>query len=125
MLEAHDDVIGVTHDNDLTSGMALSPSVCPEVEDVMQVDIGQQWRGNRPLGRACLRGHKFSLFHHACLQPLADKAVYTTITDAVFDKAHQPLVADCIEESRDIGVHYPVHLRGGNPETKRVQHILS
>jgi hypothetical protein len=50
----------------------------------MEVDIGQQWRGNRPLGRASLRGYKFSFFHHACLQPLADKAVYTTITDAVW-----------------------------------------
>src|SRR5271165_3060161 len=114
MLEAHDDVIGVAHDDDLTSGMALSPSVCPEVEDVMEIDIGQQWRGNRPLGRACLCGHKLSVFHHACLQPLADKAVYTTIADAVFNETHQPLVTDRIEESRDIGVHYPVYGSGAN-----------
>jgi len=40
MLEAYDDVIGVTHDDDLTSGIALSPLVCPEIEDVMEVDIG-------------------------------------------------------------------------------------
>src|ERR1700737_5537657 len=98
--------------------MALSASGCPEVEDVMEIDICQQWRGNRPLGRTCLRGHKLSFFHHACLQPLADKAVYTTIADAVFDKAHQPLVTDCIEESRVIGAHYQVHLRAGNPHTQ-------
>ena len=41
MLEAHDDAIGVAHDDDLTSGMALSPSVCPEVEGAMEIDIGQ------------------------------------------------------------------------------------
>jgi hypothetical protein len=40
MLEAYDDVIGVTHDDDLTSGIALSPLVCPEIEEVMEVDIG-------------------------------------------------------------------------------------
>jgi hypothetical protein len=124
MLEAHDDVIGVAHDDDLTSGMALSPSVCPEVEDVMEIDIGQQWRGNRPLGRACLCGHKLSVFHHACLQPLADKAVYTTIADAVFNETHQPLVTDRIEESRDISVYYPVHLRAGNPDSQGVQRIV-
>src|ERR1700757_820499 len=124
MLEAHDDVIGVAHNDDLASGLALSPSVCPEVKDVMEIDIGQQWRGNRPLGRACLRWHKISFFHHACLQPLADKAVYTTITDAVFDKAHQPLVTDRIEESRDIGVHYPVHLRAGNPDGQGVRRVM-
>jgi len=124
MLEAYDEGIGVTHDDDLTSGIALSPLVCPEIEDVMEVDIGQQWRGNRPLGRACLRGHKLSFFHHACLQPLADKAVYTTITDAVFNETHQPLVADRIEESCNIGVHYPVHLRAGDPNSQGVQRIV-
>jgi len=75
LLETHDDVIGVAHNDDLTSGLALSPSVCREVEDSMEIDIGQQWRGNRPLGRACLCGHKLSVFHYACLQPLADKAI--------------------------------------------------
>jgi hypothetical protein len=64
VLETHDDVIGVAHNDDLTPGMVLTPPVCPEIEDVMEVDIGQQWRGNRPLGRAYLRGHKLSFFHH-------------------------------------------------------------
>jgi hypothetical protein len=50
VLETHDDVIGVAHNDDLTSGVALSPSVCPEIKDVMEVDIGQRWRGNRPWG---------------------------------------------------------------------------
>jgi hypothetical protein len=61
MLETYDDVIGVSHDDDLTSGTALSPSVCPEVEDVMKVDIGQQWRGNRPLERLARTGHAITL----------------------------------------------------------------
>src|SRR5260370_15036127 len=99
MLETHDDVIGIAHDDDLTLGMALSPSVCPKVKDVMEVDIGQQRRGNRPLGRPCLRGHKLSFFHHTCLQPLADKAAYTTITAAVFNETHPPLLVDRVHQS--------------------------
>jgi hypothetical protein len=67
VLEAHDDVIGVAHNDDLTPSMVLTPPVCPEIEGVMEVNIGQQWRGDRPLGRACLRGHKLSFFHHPCL----------------------------------------------------------
>jgi hypothetical protein len=47
--ETDDDIIGVAHYDDLTPGMALAPPVCPEIEDVMEVDISQQWRGNRPL----------------------------------------------------------------------------
>src|SRR5260221_13031877 len=99
MLETHDDVIGIAHDDDLTLGMALSPSVCPKVKDVMEVDIGQQRRGNRPLGRACLRGHKLSFFHHTCLQPLSDKAAYTPTTDAVFNETDQPLGVDRARET--------------------------
>jgi hypothetical protein len=82
VLETDDDIIGKAHNDDSTTGMALAPPVCPEIEDVMQVDICQQWRGYRPLGGACLRRHKFSFFHHACFQPLVDKAVYTTVADA-------------------------------------------
>src|SRR5260221_10018650 len=124
MLETHDDVIGIAHNDDLTLGMALPRAVWPETKDVMEVDIGQQRRGNRPLGRACLRGHKLSFFHHTCLQPLADKAAYTTITDAVFNETHQPLVVDRVEESCNIGVHYPVHLRASNPDGQCVQRIM-
>jgi hypothetical protein len=57
MLEAHDDVIGAAPDDDLTLSMALLPSICLKAIDMIEVDIGQQWRGNRPLRRACLRGH--------------------------------------------------------------------
>src|SRR5260370_7066819 len=78
----------------------------------------------RPLGRAGLCGYKLSIFHPACLQPLADKAVYTTVADAVFNETHQPLVTDRIEESRDISVYYPVHLRAGNPDSQGVQRIV-
>jgi hypothetical protein len=37
-----------------------------------------------------------------CFQPLEAKAAYTTVTDAMLDKRHQPLMTDCIEESRHI-----------------------
>src|SRR5208337_2809223 len=42
VLEAGDDVVGVTHEDNRALGMAFSPLLRPEVEDVMQVDIRQQ-----------------------------------------------------------------------------------
>ena len=33
-------------------------------------------------------------------------------------------MTDRIEESRDIGVHYPVYLRAGNPDSQGVQRIM-
>jgi hypothetical protein len=50
VLETDDDIIGKAHNDDSTSGLALAPPICPEIEDVMEVDISQQWRGYRPLG---------------------------------------------------------------------------
>jgi hypothetical protein len=46
VLETDNDVVGIPHDDDLTSGVALTPPVCPEVEEVMEVDIGQQRRND-------------------------------------------------------------------------------
>jgi hypothetical protein len=41
-LEARHDVIGIAHDDHLAGGLAPAPLVGPEVEDVVQEDIGQQ-----------------------------------------------------------------------------------
>jgi len=44
VLEADHQVIGVAHDDHVAGGIAPSPAFRPQVEDVMQVDIGKQWR---------------------------------------------------------------------------------
>lgn len=43
------------------------------------------------------------------------------VADAVLDEADQPVVADRVEEPRDVGVHYPVHLCAIDPDRQRVQ----
>src|SRR5277367_1451591 len=43
MLEANDDVVSVAHHDDVAMGMAFPPLICPQIEDVMQVDVGQEW----------------------------------------------------------------------------------
>src|SRR5690349_20859829 len=42
VLEADDEVIGVAHDNHVAGGRVLSPARDPEVEGVVQVDVGEQ-----------------------------------------------------------------------------------
>jgi hypothetical protein len=86
---------------------------------------GKYWANSgeatRPLGRACLHLPQALLLPFPCLQPLADKAVYTTITDAVLNETYQPLVTDRIEEFLDVSVYCPVHFRAGNPDRQSVQ----
>jgi hypothetical protein len=42
VLETDNDVVRVTDDHHLASGLALSPALRPKVEGVMEVDVRQQ-----------------------------------------------------------------------------------
>src|SRR5262249_17463530 len=44
VLKAGDEVVGIAHDDDIALSMAVSPLPRPEIEDGVQVDIGEQWR---------------------------------------------------------------------------------
>src|SRR5262249_48210118 len=42
VLESDDEVIGIAHDNHVARGLAPSPALDPEVEGIVQVDVGKQ-----------------------------------------------------------------------------------
>jgi hypothetical protein len=42
VLETDDEIIGVPHDDQVARGLAPSPALGKEVEDVEQVDVGKQ-----------------------------------------------------------------------------------
>ena len=42
----------------------------------------------------------------------------------MFNESHQPLVADVIEESLDVGVQYPVHRPVLDARRERVQRVV-
>src|SRR5262249_10384747 len=41
VLKAHDEVVGIAHDDHVAPGLAPSPALGPQVEHVVQVDIGK------------------------------------------------------------------------------------
>ena len=43
VLEANDNVISIAHEDHVARGLVPSPAFGPEVEHVMQVDVGEQW----------------------------------------------------------------------------------
>ena len=43
VLEASDQIIGVAHDDHLALGLLPPPLLSPEIEDIVQVDVGKQW----------------------------------------------------------------------------------
>jgi hypothetical protein len=41
VLKADDDVVSVSHHDDVSVGLLATPAISPQVEDVMQVDVRQ------------------------------------------------------------------------------------
>jgi hypothetical protein len=59
VFKAGDDVIGIARQDDVPLGMVASPPRSPRIEDVVQVDVRQQGRGNAALRRPYLwPGHR-------------------------------------------------------------------
>src|SRR6202035_1643686 len=52
MLEADHQIVGVSHDDHVAPGLVPSPALGPEIETVMQVDIGEERRDHRALTRS-------------------------------------------------------------------------
>jgi hypothetical protein len=48
-LAADDKIVGIPHTKHITSGFTLSLALGPEVEGVVQLDIGQEWRDHPAL----------------------------------------------------------------------------
>ena len=124
MLKAGDDVVGVAHQDDCPAGLAFAPVVCPQVEDVMQVDVGQHRRNHRTLRCAHRPWPHHSVFHHPGPQPFADQAEDPPVSDPVFDEFDQPVVVHRVEEPRDVGVEDEVDASLGDPHRQRVQRVV-
>ena len=101
VFKAGDDVIGIAHQDDVPLGMVASPPLSPEIEDVMQVDVRQQRRGNAALRRPHLWPGHLPAFHHPSLKPFTNQADDALVADPVFQEPDQPILADTAKGSGD------------------------
>jgi hypothetical protein len=108
-LESNHDVVCVAHDDYIAVRTLLTPCLDPEIEDVMEVDIRQQWRCTSALRRACLRERSHSLFQHASVQPFLDEPHDAPVRYPMLEKPDQPLVRQPVEKAAHVQVQHPVH----------------
>ena len=73
VLEAHDGVIGVAGDDHGALGVAAAPLMGPEVQYVMQIDIGKQWGDHCALHHPCIRFDDDMIFQDPGLEPFPDE----------------------------------------------------
>jgi hypothetical protein len=104
MLEPEHIVIRVSNDNHVALRTLLAPSVHPEVEYLMQIDIGKQRRNHRTLRSTHLRILPLAFLHHSRLQPFLDQAENAAVGHAVLDELQHSFVVHVIEEAM---THYP------------------
>src|SRR5208283_1590961 len=123
-LEADDDVVGVPHHDHVARGLAPSPALGPEIEDVVEIDVGEQRRNHRTLTRPCLLDRHDPVFENAGPQPFLDEPEDALVADPVFEEADDPLLGNFREERPDIGVEYEIHLLAADADEQRVQRIV-
>ena len=124
MLESDDDVVGIAHNDHVARGFAPSPALGPQIEDVVQVDIGKQRRDRRSLSGPPVAVRHDPVFEDARLEPLLNQADDARVADPMLDEANQPLSADFIEERADVGVKDEVHFLTGDPDRERVERVV-
>src|SRR6516225_10795946 len=110
VLESDGEIVGIAHDDLIARGLAPAPTLGPEIEDVVQVDVGKKRRCHRPLPGPLVTNRHDSAFKDARPEPLLDQADDAWIADPVLHEADQPFLTDLIKEAADISIQYPVHL---------------
>src|SRR4029077_16278083 len=124
VLEADDEVVGVAHDDHVARGLTLSPAVGPEVEHVVQIDVGQERRDHRALPCPPLTDGHDPVFHDARLEPFADQADDTPVADPMLQVPDEPFMVHLVEERLDVGVQYEAHLLAVDSDAERVQRVV-
>jgi len=80
--------------------MALPPLLDPQIERVVQVDVGQQRADAAALNRPTSLCVRPALFQHTGVQPLADQTHDARIGHPVLDELDQPVVLDRVVVGR-------------------------
>src|SRR5205085_8958433 len=101
-----------------------TPVLHPEVEHVVQVDVGQQRRGTAALWRSFFTAPPLALFQHARVQPFTDEPRDALVSYAVLDELNQPFMVQTIEERTDVAIQHPVHSPRQQPGEQSIQRLM-
>src|SRR5262249_17511804 len=124
MLESRDKVIRKTHEDYLPARLLPSPSLNPEVENIVEIDVRQQRADTPALNRSYLTQYSLALFHHARLQPFLGQAHAALDGDAGLNELHQPSLIESVVKLPDVGVEHPVHSSRSDPNRPGVQRLM-
>ena len=115
-------LVGVAYDDHVALGFAPSPALGPQIEDVVQVDVGEQRRDGRSLPRSPLRNLDLSVFENARPKPFPGSGGERACRRCdVREGPGEPFFAHRVEELRNVGVDNVIHLPGVNGRRQGVE----
>ena len=85
-LEPGNPIVGIPHRDHVAPGMAPPPLLDPQVERVVQVDVGQERRDAAALHRTQFTLRQPAFFQHARVQPFLDQPHDARVSHAVLDE---------------------------------------
>ncbi len=123
-LESNLGIVSVTHHDHIAVRTLLPPCLNPEIEDVMEVDIRQQWRCTSALRRTRLHLCSLTLFQHARVQPFLDETHHAPVRYPVLEEPDQPCVRQPVEKAAHVQVQHPVHMSLIESAPQRIQRLM-
>src|SRR5882762_2480506 len=123
-VKSNHDIVRETHHDDIAVRPLLTPRLDPQVEHVMEIDVGQQRRCTTALRRSFLHPYPFPILQHAGVEPFLDQSHDAPICNPVLDELHQPFVGKPIEKVANIQIEHPVHLSRQQSRIERIQRLM-
>src|SRR5271167_2028709 len=123
-VKSNHDVVRKAHHDDIAVRPLLTPRLDPQVEHIMEINVGQQRRGTTALRRPFLHPYPFPLLQHAGVEPFLNQSHDAPICHPVRDEFHQPFVGKPIEKVANIQIEHPVHLSRQQSRVERVQRLM-
>src|SRR5580704_15523022 len=123
-LESNDDVVCKAHDDDITVCSFSAPCLNPQVEDVVEVDVGQQRRCTAALRRTFFHPYPLPILQHAGVQPFLDESHNASVRNSMLDELHQLFVRNLVEKAANIQIKHPAHSSCQQSGVERVQCLM-
>ncbi len=109
MFKSHNKVVSPTHDNHLAARFVLPSLLCPQIKNVMKINIRKQGTDAPALRYSFFRFFSAAFDHDTSLEPFLDQADHSLILNSMFDKFDQPFVVEIVEKAPDVSIQDPVH----------------
>jgi hypothetical protein len=104
MLESKDEVVSLADNDHITLGMTISPLLCPQVQEVVQIRVGKQRRYHNSL-RITHRDHgPSSSLRYSGPEPFPDEAEHPSVGDPMLEETKHPFAVYGIEETTDVRI---------------------